>query len=447
MKTSCVKMLILNFLFIIFGIQRICHACTPLDNKYDNIEDDVDKYKMLVEPLQSVLPVYDEETVPNLEKLYQQFQLGKKNEDVHLNMTQLITKYGYPVETHHVTTPDKYCLTMFRIPKPNAPVVFLMHGVLCSSDDWIVNGPRLGLGYVLSDLGYDVWFGNARGNKHSRRNLDVPPACGEFWHFSFDEIGRYDIPAMIDYTLETTGRNKLAYIGHSQGTTAFYVMASVKPEYNDKISIMITLSAVVFMSHVRSPLFQLIAPFLGDFSVIAKSIGAYEVEPRDAVVDAVTSTFCGSPETAEMCCNFGVFSLAGFNYAQANCSVLPVIFSHYPSGSSVRQCIHYSQEVVSGKFRNYDHGEENNLVIYGTSEPPDYPLHNVTCPVALFYSNNDWLTSATDIETFLQHVPNVVEFYHVPCASFNHFDYLYAKDADIYVNREVKRILKKYVCE
>lgn len=38
----------------------------------------------------------------------------------------------------------------------------------------------------------------------------------EFWDFSWHEIGFYDIPAMINYVLETTKTDKLDYIGHSQ---------------------------------------------------------------------------------------------------------------------------------------------------------------------------------------------------------------------------------------
>ena len=37
-------------------------------------------------------------------------------------------------------------------------------------------------------------------------------------HFSWHEIGTYDLPAMINKTLETSGQDKLFYIGHSMGT-------------------------------------------------------------------------------------------------------------------------------------------------------------------------------------------------------------------------------------
>lgn len=65
----------------------------------------------------------------------------------------MITKYGYPVEVHEVKTDDGYLLTVHRIPtgklnknRANRPPVFLQHGLLMSSVDWIINGPENGLG-------------------------------------------------------------------------------------------------------------------------------------------------------------------------------------------------------------------------------------------------------------------------------------------------------------
>ena len=67
----------------------------------------------------------------------------------------LIEKAGYPSETHMVTTDDGYILTMHRIPysknDPDSykngevnvtrPVVFVQHGLLCSSADFVLSYP------------------------------------------------------------------------------------------------------------------------------------------------------------------------------------------------------------------------------------------------------------------------------------------------------------------
>lgn len=80
-------------------------------------------------------------------------------------------------------------------------------------------------------------------------------------HFSWHEIGYYDLPAKIDYILNYTSQPSLYYIGHSQGTTTFYVMASERPEYNRKIRLMVSLAPVAFMSNLSSPVIKMLARF------------------------------------------------------------------------------------------------------------------------------------------------------------------------------------------
>jgi lysosomal acid lipase/cholesteryl ester hydrolase len=80
-------------------------------------------------------------------------------------------------------------------------------------------------------------------------------------------MGQFDLPAMIDYVLQKTGQSKLHYIGHSQGTTAFFVMASIKPQYNSKIKAMHAYSPEVFLSNMKSPLMKMIAPKMGEIEV------------------------------------------------------------------------------------------------------------------------------------------------------------------------------------
>lgn len=83
------------------------------------------------------------------------------------------------------------------------------------------------------------------------------------WH----EIGAYDLPAMIDYVLKVTGEQQVFYIGHSQGTTSFFVMGSVRPEYNDKIKLAIALAPIGYMSNMTNPFFQVLSLFHNSLEV------------------------------------------------------------------------------------------------------------------------------------------------------------------------------------
>lgn len=82
--------------------------------------------------------------------------------------------------------------------------------------------------------------------------------------YSWNEIGIYDIPAMIDHITEHTGQEKIFMVQHSQGTTAFFVMASERPEYQEKIIAAFPLAPVAFMSRVTNTFFRLVATFVAD---------------------------------------------------------------------------------------------------------------------------------------------------------------------------------------
>lgn len=157
-------------------------------------------------------------------------------------------------------------------PKSGKKVVFLMHGLLDSSACWVLMGPQQGLAYMLADLGYDVWMGNARGNKYSREHTVNHPDGWrgnrrKFWSFSWHEIGHIDIATMMDFVTSKTGQKKMHYVGHSQGTTSFFVLASKRPEYNDRVITAHALAPIAFMSNLKSPAVRSATVFLNTIDV------------------------------------------------------------------------------------------------------------------------------------------------------------------------------------
>lgn len=371
--------------------------------------------------------------------------LDSNSDDLYLNSSQLIAKYGFPVETHRVQTKDGYILTMFRIPC-GGPPVFLMHGLILSSDDYIIAGPENAIAYKLAKEGYDVWMGNARGNKHSRAHLTLSPNNPAFWNFSWHEIGIIDVPTMIDYTLNKTGQSKLIYIGHSQGTTSFFVMCSERPEYNNKISVMIALAAAAYISNMKSPAFKGLALFEPEEYAFVKTFHyPTEILPSNEIIRTITRLFCSTKYGAALICANLIFPFVGYDFLGQNFTNLPNIAQHAPAGSSVKQFLHFFQLVNSGAFRQFDYREQKNIEVYGTPIPPSYLLNNVTAPVFIFYSDNDWLVSVTDANRTRSALPNVTGFYRVPYDKFNHLDYLWSRDIKGLVYYKMSSILKNYV--
>uniref|UniRef100_A0A4D5RUY3 Putative lipase f-like protein n=1 Tax=Ixodes scapularis TaxID=6945 RepID=A0A4D5RUY3_IXOSC len=147
--------------------------------------------------------------------------------DANRNVSQIIADKGYPVQEFEVVTSDGFVIGVQRIPsgktgssRPHLrakKTVFLQHGLLASSADWVVNYPSQSLAYLLADAGYDVWLGNVRENTYSR-HLRHTRKQKQFWDFSFDQMIRYDLPAMLDFVLAQTMEEELFYVGHSQGS-------------------------------------------------------------------------------------------------------------------------------------------------------------------------------------------------------------------------------------
>ncbi|XP_017770539.1 PREDICTED: lipase 3-like [Nicrophorus vespilloides] len=357
--------------------------------------------------------------------------------DGDLTVPELIEKYGYPVETHHVINSDGYILELHRIPygkNQNSTikrqVAYLQHGLLCSSADWVIAGPGKGLAYLLADAGYDVWLGNARGNVYSRRHVTLDPDSDakKFWDFSWHEIGTVDVPAMIDFALEHTGQSKLFHIGHSQGTTTFYVMCSERPEYNDKIIAHFSLAPIAFMKHMTSPLLQIVSIFPGGLEAALKVIGMNEFLPNDGLLSNVSEAWCDKSILQSVCTN-AIFVLCGFNKAQMNTTLLPVILKHTPAGAASKQVIHYIQEIKSGFFRQYDYGLIKNIKIYNKFSPPNYKLANIDAPIYMFNSKNDWMSAEVDVNRLYNELPNVQGKFLVTDPKWNHLDFIWGIQA------------------
>ena len=75
----------------------------------------------------------------------------------------------------------------------------------------------------------------------------------------YDELGRYDLPASVDYILELTGQKKLSYVGYSLGSALFFVAAVENPDFNDKIEAMIGIGPTARVTVLHN-IFRFLAP-------------------------------------------------------------------------------------------------------------------------------------------------------------------------------------------
>merc|ERR1712002_544243 len=393
----------------------------------------LDNLQKLMDDLQKQLNVH--KGVSNVEVT----QLTAGNQ---LPTDEIIVAAGYPAETHQVTTEDGYILTLHRIPyakntrhqgdDTKRPVVFLQHGLLCSSADWVLSTPSKALGFILANAGYDVWMGNYRGNTYSRNHthLDPDEKGGDFWKFTWDEMAKHDLPSQIEKVLEVSGAEKLQYIGHSMGTTGFMAMHHYRKDVAQKIRLAHLLSPVAYMSHMESPIKYLVDPIVG--TLLVNMLGVGEFLPSNWLIDWMADKVCNQNGPQVLCGNV-LFSICGHDEAQLNHTLLPTIIHHTPAGASSQTVLHYSQEIHSGKFRGYDWGnEEDNLKHHGSEGIPTYSLSDVKTPVSIHYGQNDWLASLEDVLQAVTELPNIVKGmdHKVDYPNWNHLDFLWAIDAD-----------------
>ncbi|OWR52889.1 hypothetical protein KGM_201192 [Danaus plexippus plexippus] len=376
--------------------------------------------------------------------------LGKNDllleEDARLDFMGLATKYGHPAVRHQVTTDDGYILTLFHIPGRSKLPVLLMHDLLDTADTFLLRGND-SLGIALANSGYDLWFGNCRGNRYSRRHRDLDPnRDSSYWSFTFHEMGYYDLPAIIDRVLNETGTPSLTAIGHSRGNTIFFVLGSTRPEYNSKVNVVIALAPVVYLRDLPLP-FQTI---LNSLPVLYKILASANIQVNeffgyDSVSTMFLRTFCPQNFISyQFCLNQILYPILGFDPFTFDQSFLRIFLYHYPAGTSWRDSLHFTQLSNSRIFRRYDFGNDINMLMYNSTSPPLYPLRRVTMPVALIAARNDPISTLSNVDLLKRQLPNVADYAVVPWLLFNHGDFVWLQTAPIHVFPQIKRVLLRF---
>lgn len=366
-----------------------------------------------------------------------------------MSTAQMIQNAGYSVENHTVITADGYILTLFRIPRNKAnqagtkEPILLQHGLLCSSNDWLLVNDSDCLPYLLSEAGHDVWLGNARGNNYSQGhiNASMNSSTTAYWQFSYDEMGKYDIPAVIQYMLDVTSAPQISYVAHSMGNVMFFIAADQNPTLiNGKVKRMASLAPAVYVSNSISPIKALSVAPTNFGQALFDTTGSGQVIPAyvNQFIYADAPTICAGLDYL-MCQNI-IFLIAGFDYNQTSCTTASLITGHTPQATSYRVMEQYLQQMRSPnpQFQAYDLGSAAaNQAKYNSATPPLYSLNKCTVPVFVMYGLNDWLVVPKDANRTINELNNVYKNVSVNAACFGHLDFTYANDVKALVYNQV----------
>ncbi|NXA62733.1 LICH hydrolase, partial [Mohoua ochrocephala] len=366
-----------------------------------------------------------------------------RNPECFMNVSEIIRYHGYPSEEYEVTTEDGYILGVFRIPtgrkRQNTgkkPAVLLHHGVLADATHWISNMASNSLGFILADAGYDVWLGNSRGDTWSLKHKTLKPCQKEFWQFSFDEIGKYDIPAELYFVMNKTGQKDVYYVGHSEGSTAGFIAFSTYPDLSQKIKAFFALAPVTTITHAISPMIT-VAQLPS--SLIRLLLGCKGALHYHELMKGPATRFCAC--LGKVCGSIFCY-LAGGRIQNMNTSRVDAYAGHYPAGTSVQNIIHWHQILRADQFQAYDYGCKENMKKYNQTAPPVYKIEEIRTPIAVWSGGDDKFADPKDMARLLPRITNLIYHEHFP--AWGHLDFLWGLDATEKMYVKIIELMKKY---
>ena len=116
---------------------------------------------------------------------------------------------------------------------------------------------------------------------------------------------------------------------------------------------------------------------------------------------------------------------------------MPMMARNDVGGTSTKNLLHWIQWIREGKFQQYDYGKDGNEAQYGSKSPPEYavddfPTQLAGVPMMFFAGYNDYFAQDDDFNKVLSHMPSSTQVVRVE--DYNHLDYMWAADANGYVN-------------
>ncbi|NXM84604.1 LICH hydrolase, partial [Oenanthe oenanthe] len=357
--------------------------------------------------------------------------------------SEIIRYHGFPSEEYEVTTEDGYILAVYRIPAGrndrNAgprPAVFLQHAFLGDATHWISNLPNNSLGFVLADAGYDVWLGNSRGNTWSLKHKTLKPCQKEFWQYSFDEMGKYDIPAELNFIMNKTGQKHIYYIGHSEGSTAGFIAFYTHPELAKQVKVFFALGPVTTCSHATSPLVKLIK--LPE-PLLRVLLGCKGAAHQIGFLKGPVTQLCTS---LDKFCAHVLCYIAGGSVKNINTSRVDMYVGHSPAGTSVQNMFHWRQLAFTEQFQAYDYGSKENMKKYNQTAPPVYKIEEIKIPTAVWSGGQDTFADPKDMARLLPRITNLI--YHENVPAWGHLDFIWGLDATEKMYVKIIELMKKY---
>eukprot|EP00271_Cylindrocystis_brebissonii_P015310 TRINITY_DN3778_c0_g3_i1.p1 TRINITY_DN3778_c0_g3~~TRINITY_DN3778_c0_g3_i1.p1 ORF type:complete len:883 (+),score=143.64 TRINITY_DN3778_c0_g3_i1:597-3245(+) len=351
----------------------------------------------------------------------------------------LVLEAGYPFEAMKVVTPDGYVLTLARIPrKDSRKAVLFQHGILDTALGWVSKGVVGSQAFGAYDQGFDVWLGNMRGYA-GREHINKRISAHEYWNYSVNEHGLFDIKSMVDLIHSTkvnelkdapggVGESaaqpyRLSVVAHSLGGAAvmLYVVAQRRKQEAHRFTRIILLSPAGF--HEKTPfLFDVLVVLMPVIIPVMSRImpGVYiptnilrslfhrlaqdfqNLPGLGALVQTVISRFVLGGDSSDW---VGAFRQPHYNV-------------HDMPGIALKAGVHLGQMKAAKSFMMFDYGSvQHNLEAYGQPSPVcvsdlynlvDVPVDVVSgkfdklIPTSMVVKHHEALIAAGRVSSFVE---------------------------------------------
>lgn len=294
------------------------------------------------------------------------------------------------------------------------PVAFVMHGFLQSSEAYV--STTYSLPFALADAGFDVWLGNCRGNKYSCKHERHDPDSNEYWDFCLDEIARIDIPAVLTYILTHTGVDSLSYIGFSQGTAAAFAAFSTNAEIAKRVNIFCAMGPATALKGFSNSVVDALTR--SSPHIVYLILGKRRLLPSTLFWQSILSV-SALIRTIDASVKF----LFGWSMKNVHPKDKGLHYAHIYSYSSVKTVVQWFQIMNSGHFQMYDdhRWRTQNSKTY---IQPRYPIHQIACPISIFYGGRDELP---DTQRLIESLPDDSIVHEEP--TFEHLDFMYSRES------------------
>jgi lysosomal acid lipase/cholesteryl ester hydrolase len=241
-----------------------------------------------------------------------------------------------------------------------------------------------------------VWLPNTRGTKYSFSHNHLSRDSREYWKFSIDEFAIFDVTAVVDHVLLTTGADKVDYIGFSQGSAQALIALSLDEELNHKVHRMIGLApamkpksksiidqelgnpSVSYLIDTLSPL--ILYPIFGtkSFLPIAETLKNYS-----------------NPKINSFIIRKFVWFLFGWGTQNQGPKERQELLYHNLYGyTSIQNIVHWLNIIHKGQYHEYNPPNTWLMeIIYPLPKVyPFYPTKHIRVPIDLFCGSCDNLS-------------------------------------------------------